>query len=308
MNKVAKKSGTSTKGKVAAKPVVKAKKKYTHFFIRIRSRHPSIDPLRKAILTPLKVLYRHGSTTELDLTKYHVEINSAEAIQNSSSKLKMKNGFKANGVKTALWAPLNALTDKTTVNNDKGVAVEHLVFGDVSIQFPLVAKHIYGSRGEGNYLLKTLAEFNGWIQGKTASNYIVEKFYNYNKEYRLHVTEEGCFYTCRKMLKTDTKEEDKWYRNDSNSVWILEENEQFERPSCWKQIEQECIKALKATGLDVGACDVRVQSEKTGKGNNREAVDFIVLEVNSAPSMGDITLEKYREILPKIAAKKNAKK
>ena len=50
-----------------------------------------------------------------------------------------------------------------------------------------------------------------------------------------------------------------------------------------------------------------VNERKTGKGKDREAPDFIVLEVNSAPSMGEITLEKYREELPKIAARKFAK-
>lgn len=280
---------------VATKPA-KPKKIFKNFFVKIFSRHPSIAPLRKAMLTPMNVLYRHGSTTDPVLKKYDVEINTAEAIRNSASKLRMKNKFQEAGVKTAVWY---------TYNGNNFMNGNAVVEGP--IEFPIVAKHIHGSRGRGNYLLNTEAEFNEWRQGKVFANYIFEKFYNYNREYRLHVTEAGCFYTCRKMLKSDTPEKDRWFRNDSNSVWIIESNPDFDKPTNWKVIEEECIKAVKATGLDVGACDVRVQSAKTGKGKDREAPDFIVLEVNSAPSMGEITLEKYREELPKIAARKFAK-
>jgi len=268
--------------KKSAKPLVKFK----NFYLKIRSRHPSVEPLRRAILTPIKILYRHGSTTQLKDGRFDVEINSTQAIRVSASKRLMKEAFAAKQVKTAVWWPSYA-------DMDRG-----------EIPFPIVAKNIFGSRGMGNYLLKTRADLDRWMVGKNMDNYIFEKFYNYNREYRLHVTKDGCFYTCRKMLKEGTPEGSRWYRNDSNSVWILETNPNFCKPRNWKAIEAECVKALLATGLDVGACDVRVQSSTTTKGKERETEDFIVLEINSAPSMGDLTIVKYANELPKIASSK----
>ena len=106
------------------------------------------------------------------------------------------------------------------------------------------------------------------------------------------------------MLKRDTPEEKKWYRNDDNCVWILEENENFDKPVNWVRIEEESVKALKSVGLDVGAVDLRIQSATNKKGEKRENPDFIIVEINSAPSFGDITLNKYIEELPKILLNK----
>lgn len=75
----------------------------------------------------------------------------------------------------------------------------------------------------------------------------------------------------------------------------------FDRPSNWKDIEKHCVKALKAVGLDIGACDVRVQS---GKGKYSDNPDFIIVEINSAPSFGEVTLEKYKKELNRLIEKK----
>jgi glutathione synthase/RimK-type ligase-like ATP-grasp enzyme len=98
------------------------------------------------------------------------------------------------------------------------------------------------------------------------------------------------------MLKEDAEE--RWHRHDMNSVWIMEENELFEKPSNWDLIVEECVKALNAVGLDIGGCDVKVQSEKNqDRGGNPE---FIILEINSGCSMGSVTLVKYEEQLRKM--------
>ena len=98
------------------------------------------------------------------------------------------------------------------------------------------------------------------------------------------------------MLKEDAEE--RWHRHDMNSVWIMEENPLFEKPSNWDLIVEECVKALNAVGLDIGACDVKVQSEKNNdRGGNPE---FIVMEVNSAASMAERTLIEYEKQLRKM--------
>lgn len=67
---------------------------------------------------------------------------------------------------------------------------------------------------------------------------------------------------------------------------------------------QECVKALNAVGLEIGACDLRTQSTKSKKEGKRMNSKFVVIEINSAPSMGDITLEKYKQKLAELALSK----
>lgn len=266
------------------------KKAITRFRPRVRSRHPSHDPLRDQLpLLPFRSIVRLGSTTvkPVDSQRRFVLCNSVEAIRNSANKLRMKQCFQQAGVKTAAWV---RLTDKDGVNG---------------MEMPVVIKSHMGSRGRGNTLIQTLEEMQAWNKGRDLNNYIMEKFHDYSREYRLHVTRDGCFYTCRKMLKNETPDDKRWFRNDSNSVWIVESNPQFNKPSNWNAIVAECVKALNAVGLDVGACDVKVQSAKDKKGNIRPNPEFIIIEINSAPSFGEGTLQQYLDIIPKILKAKN---
>jgi hypothetical protein len=258
----------------------------------IRSRHPSHDPLREAMgRLPFRSVIRMGSTTELVDTftrdGSRIELNSAEAIRNSSSKIRMKERFREADVNTASWIRANtpeAIIEGMSQFSESG-----------SVSYPIVAKHAYGSRGTGNTLLKSEAEIRSWCVGKTLESYVFEKFYNYNKEYRLHVTKNGCFYACRKMLKSEFKDHpNAWQRHDDNCVWILQENDSFDKPSNWDEIVEHCTKALVSCGLDFGACDLRVQNSITSEGTVRPRCEFIVVEINSAPSFGEVTLEKYK--------------
>lgn len=239
------------------------------------------------IPVPFKAVYRHGSLTELPGR----EINSVEAVKTSSSKFLMKEAFLKAGVKTAQWffAQNNTIAEMT--------AEGRVEIAREDIPFPLVAKINMGSRGAGMVKIDTLEHFDLFCRNRLNNRYYFEKFYSYSREYRLHVDAAGCFYTCRKVLKNETEQDKRWYRNDSNCNWILEDNELFDKPVNWDAIVAECVKALNAVGLDIGACDVKVQS-RTHKDKVRENPDFIIIEINSAPSFGDITLQKYQERLP----------
>jgi len=264
------------------------------FVPMIRSRHPSHAGLRRALpKLPFRSVIRMGSLTALDdaatLNGTRVELNSAESIKNSSSKLKMKQCFTGASVKTAEWIRVQTLKEVK----------------DWAKEYPIVAKSHFGSRGNGNTLLKSEAEVDSWARNKDLTNYIFEKYYNYNKEYRLHVSADGCFYTCRKMLKQEFKDTpNSWQRHDDNCVWILEDNPSFDRPNNWYDIVTHCVKALKSCGLDFGACDLRVQNNTDKDGTRRATPDFIVVEINSAPSFGQVTLAKYKEVLPQLLIKK----
>ena len=273
------------------------KKQLTRFRPQIKSRHPSHNVLRTNLpLTPFKSVIRLGSTTEVYDTVAHggkrIEINNVESIKISSNKKLMKQAFNTADVATADW---------WTGGDLKEWADE---------KFPIVAKHIHGSRGEGNTILYNKQQLENWLPNKTMSNYIFEKFYNYALEYRLHVTEDGCFYTCRKALKSDTPEEQSWYRNDSNCVWLLETNPAFRKPNSWNDIVADCVEALKTIGADILSFDVRVQSAFKGNGQPREYQEYILLECNSASSLSNDTDEmsivatKYIEVLPKLIIKK----
>lgn len=255
------------------------------FPVRLRSKNPSAAELKallRTIRTNKPFVVRLGSRTPLDqiMPRMHsrtVEINSIEGITNSRDKRLMKTCFDAGEVKTALWLPMEPVP--------------------TWMIFPAIIKQCGSHGGEGIFLINNEEELEAFKNShNNLASYIIEEYKNFTKEYRLHVTVDGCFYTCRKMLKADATE--RWHRHDSNSVWILEENPLFEKPKNWDDIVAECVKALNAVGLQTGACDVKVQSEK---GKRASFIpDFIVMEINSAPSMGSGTTVKYFEKLSEM--------
>ncbi len=281
-------------------------KKLTKFKSQVRSRHITHDVLIKNLPKfPFKSIIRLGSVTNLPDTITNggnrIEINTINGIKNSSNKLLMKKCFTKAKIKTSDWYTIDsddyAVRYYDPIDGDQGLALSEL-------PYPIIAKHIYGSRGTGNYKLDNKEELKSWIKDRNLDNYIFEKFYNYNKEYRLHITEDGCFYTCRKVLKSNTPKDQRWFRNNSNCNWILEDNPLFDKPINWDNIVLECIKALKSIGLDIGGFDVKTQSSKDKDGNIRENPEFIIIESNSACSFGDITGIKYTDSIIKLLNKK----
>ena len=280
-------------------------KKFTRFSPRIRSRHPSHGVLRKRGKNfplgtlPFKCVIRLGSTTTCP--GMDVEINSIEAVQNSSSKRRMKECFFRDNVKTSNaflanggdWNRGNLFRNMKTNEN---VTMEEL-------PYPIIIKPFNSSRGRGIVLVKDHTEMNDWhtrnIDRK--NNYLFEQYYNFGREYRIHVTKNGCVYTNRKMLKSDAPEDKKFIRNDSNCVWYLETKEKFDKPANWNDIVNESVKALHAVGLDIGAVDVRTQTKKSSLDGT---VDFVIIEINSAPSLGEGTAIIYKDVLPKLAEQK----
>lgn len=273
-------------------------KKPTHFFLRVLSRHHTTSGLRKKVLIPkVKVVYRHGSSTVVDDIKH--EINSVQSIKNSADKLLMKQCFDKATISHAPWFHLSTIT-----TNKAGWEefIKKTEFGKDKNSW-LIIKQRWGSRGMGNYLIKTQAELDKFLVDKKAnlSNYIVEEYKNFTVEYRIHATQNEYFYACRKMLKSDTPKEQRFQRHDDNCSWFIETNPKFNKPENWKEIVEDCKKAVKAIGADVLAFDIKCTSVKDSKDKKCK---FIIIESCSAPSFGDKTLENYITILPKIVKEK----
>ena len=246
-----------------------------NYRLKVRSKNHSCAPLREAPVRRPTIL-RLGSTTPTEqITKRRdcLELNKPNACRISGNKILMKKAFIDAGVKTAEYFTLK--------RNFKPDFVK-----DYFNRFKtIIAKHKHSSKGNGIFLLKNYDDFKNFIAENDYVNFVFEKYYNYNKEYRLHITDH-CFHTCRKMLKRDA--EDRWHRHDSNSVWILEENPNFDKPANWDDIVNDCIKAKNALGLDICAFDVKCETQKANP-------DWIILESNSAPALGDIGLQKYKD-------------
>lgn len=255
--------------------------------LKVRSRNNSCDALR-GMPVPYRTILRLGSTTPTeDITSFKrvLEINKPEGCFLSSDKILMKKRFMHGKIKTAEWFMVNK----------KDVSYKRLEHYLKKWNRPIIIKHKFSSKGNRIYLIHNIDEFKDVvksIENFKIQDYVFERYYMYTREYRLHVTKDGCFYACRKMLKQDA--EVRWHRHENNSVWILEENELFDRPKSWEKIVDECLNALKSLNLDICAFDVKVQS------NEHKDPRFIILESNSAPALGEVGIEKYKEQIIKM--------
>lgn len=255
-------------------------------FVKIRTKNPSASSLRKSIPTKKRAVVRLGSLTPtIRVFPNHrdvIEINTPEAIENSRSKLKMKECFSKLDVPQASWSTFDTIDPNT-------------------IEFPIVIKRVYGFKGRGMELIEDRDQFNDWSRTHTNKDgWYIEKFHNYAREYRLHVAKDiGVFMSWRKLRKSEATE--RWFFNSSNCNWVNPEHELFDTPRCWDEMCKHAINALEATGLDIGAVDVRVQS------NEVDNPRFIVCEINSAPALGTMGIEKYKEIITKLINNKDGK-
>lgn len=271
--------------------------------LRVLSRHPSHKVIRNLVLMPNNMtgVCRLGSTTP---GAYDVEINTVQSVENTMDKLKMKQFFRTANVQSPEFFTI----DNTHVKSYENGSYKNYTHSQFSnkAKYPLIAKKTFRSRGQGMVRIDNAEEFMNFVNSKIVNKqshltnpYYFESFVNFVKEYRIHVSSaDPYFYANRKMLKQEYKgTKDNWYRNDSNCVWFLETNSDFDKPSNWDEIVNECNKAREALGLDIAAIDIKIS--KDGK--------FAILEANSAPSFGEgcsIVATRYQAALSNIIAKK----
>lgn len=254
-------------------------------FAKIRTSNYTARPLRKSILVDCKAIVRLGSLTSTESifpgTRDVIEINTVEAIQNSRNKLRMKECFKKLDIPQAEWWD----------------SYQSLAHNEGSLSYPLVVKRIFGFQGRGMQLLRDERELRIWSSEHNPDGYFFEVFHNLSREYRLHVAKGiGCFLSWRKLRTREAT--NRWFFNSENSNWVGEEHNLFNKPTCWNSMEKAALDCLDATGLDIGACDIRVQSSRHSNPK------FIVCEINSAPALMKLGIEKYRESIKTLIGNK----
>jgi glutathione synthase/RimK-type ligase-like ATP-grasp enzyme len=267
---------------------------------QVRTKNFSSAPLRKNQEGighfPVRSIVRLGSVTTLEEAfpisfgrKDIIEINTVEAVENSRSKLLMKQCFAEAGVPQADWWKFESEKPWNLLSQDGVTSSKYL-------PYPILAKRVFGFKGHGMAKLDNQEQLEAWLSKNNTSGYYFEEFKNYAREYRLHCTQDKCFIVWRKLRKADS--ENRWFFNSSNCNWVGEEHELFDRPSNWDSIVEDCLKAIRAVGLDLGSFDVRIQSAK------KKNPEYIIVEVNSAPSLGRIGIQKYREIITELIENK----
>jgi len=271
-----------------------------YFRLRVRSRNKTCAPLRELMFNK-RVIFRMGSVTPTDqITKRrdYIEINTSNACKISGNKILMKERFTHGKIPTAKWFIVKS--GDLQKRCDTGKYFSEKVSSALNKWKQIIVKRYNSSGGKGIYLISKPEDFDTFFRDPNGcnqcpeclKNYIFEKYYTYSREYRIHVTKDGCFLADRKMLIENAEE--RWHRHENNSVWISENNELFDKPSNWSEIVNSCVDALKSVGLDIAAFDVKVQN------NKHKDPKWIILESNSAPGLGENSLEEYKKILTQI--------
>ena len=255
----------------------------------LRATHAGIGefPVRSIVRlgsrTPLKEAFPQSYTS-----KRIIEVNTVQAIENSRSKLLMKACFANTGVPQSRWFT-GGLSSLRASNGD--------LMNLNDLPYPILAKKICGFKGHGMVKIDSVEEMNTFLQ-KRLPDYYYEQYFNGSAEYRIHVTADGCFMAWRKLRKADTPDDRRWYFNSDHCNWVGETHSLFNKPSNWDDMIAASVNALNAVGLDIGSVDLRCQSPKI------KNPAFMVIEINSAPSLGEQGVNKYREEIARIINKK----
>lgn len=211
------------------------------------------------------LVVRLGGEKKYD--EYPMEINSAEAVKNVINKITMKEIFVNNNIKT-------------------------LEFFKEPKHYPCVIKHAVGSGGSGVYVVEDANELK--VFKKVLHNqYYIEPLFKSTSEYRLHCTQKEVFFAVKKIKREENKND--IIINTKNHTNVRD----FLKPRLWKEIQAECIKAMKILKLDIGAFDVGYSSA----GNHI----FTIHEVNTNPELLSNTYKKYLETIPVILQTKYKK-
>lgn len=200
---------------------------------------------------------------------FKIQINSIEGIENCINKLRNKQLLIAANV------PTLPLLDEDKID-----------------KYPIVIKGIIRSCGDAVFVVdeaKELPVYKKLLKNK----FYIEPLFTATSEYRLHCTQERCFFAVKKI------------KNDGvNDVIVTSKNHHnvrdFVKPRLWNQMLEAGVNAMKASKLEIGAIDFGYCSN----GNH----NFVIHEINTGPELLVNTREAYRKELEYLIDKKLAKK
>ncbi len=284
--------------------------------------HPKRYPISNFVFRyPVDISF--GSVRPSDPTR--LRINIPEGIKKSADKILTKNCIKDT---CPVVTPYCRATDFLVQHDMNILGLER------AIGYPMVAKKRRGMGGEGMYFIDNSDELLEFIQKEQdLKQYFFEKKYNFNKEYRIHVSPLLVDIPINYSFKFEQKQEDGSkiermsagvtrtngeihgiQKKKRNGVATLTRNfdrdsvifsSSFNRPPVWEDMVKASVEAAKLMKLDFCCTDILYNSETR---------EFVISETNTNPGMDsapdstvpNITAQHYQIAFPHIVLNKRA--
>jgi len=152
------------------------------------------------------------------------------------------------------------------------------------VKFPYVARPKYHTFGFNFYVINNLQEHKQMLPRYQSGWYFTE-FYNFDREYRVIVFGDDILSSFRKDVEgLNPQELVKQRFSDRRTETLSSARVGIKEEEITERQKQICRDAVKVLGLDYGGVDLFV------RGN-----DFVVCEVNSAPTIRNFFAEKLKD-------------
>ena len=215
------------------------------------------NPYNMTSVSDTNKVIRWGCTSRINAD---ITYNKPEAIRKASDKLRARKILEKNDVPIPKTYSLSELSN--------------------GYELPLIGRPKKHHGGKNFYYCETVIDVSKAVAD--GCEYFQE-FYPKTKEYRVHACH-GKVIICSEKFVDD----------EDTLVWNLTRNKNGEFKALrWSQIPPHIaklgIKAVQALGLDYGAVDI-IAEPKVDKPHNA-----VVLEVNTAPKLGEYGASRYAE-------------
>lgn len=146
---------------------------------------------------------------------------------------------------------------------------------------PFMARTAHHSGGQGFFIIQNDPSMQQAVRGRAA---YFQQLVDIKDEYRLHVFKDRIIRAAKKYEDPDPNVASDPIIRSHQKGWLLQIVQVSAVP---KSVKQEARKAIAALGLDFGAVDACMDKKKKAW----------VFEVNTAPGMEGITLDRWTEVL-----------
>jgi len=203
-------------------------------------------------------LVRWGCVASIDC---EIEYNPAEAISNSSDKLKARRIMEQNNV---------------AIPKTYGLA-------EIPEDYPVIGRPRKHYGGNHFYFCE---DFYDYVEARQNGAEYFTEFYPKTTEYRVHVAHSKVIILAEKVVDENGDNQNPWNLNENGDCKEFNTLRWGEYPH---HITTLGIRAVRALGLDYGAVDILADP---AYGNYPQAV---VLEVNTSPLLGEYGQSRYAE-------------